>query len=128
MRPSLRLRLAEHLDHLVALGRPQARHDLVEEQQLGRVASARATSSRLRSGRVSEEAGRSRLGASLSCSRIERAMRARAVATLRSLQEGADDDVVEHRKPGERLHDLERAADARGADLVRAQAVDRACR
>ena len=38
--------------------------------------------------------------------------------------EGADDDVVEDGKAGKRLHDLERAADACDADLVRPLAVD----
>ena len=33
VRPSRAVELAEHLDHLVALGRPQARHHLVEQQQ-----------------------------------------------------------------------------------------------
>jgi len=37
----------------------------------------------------------------------------------------ADDDVVEHRKSGERLDELEGAADARGADLVGTKALDR---
>jgi hypothetical protein len=41
------------------------------------------------------------------------------------LVQRADDHVVEHRKPGERLHQLESAADACGADLVRTKALDR---
>src|SRR5207244_13574448 len=38
--------------------------------------------------------------------------------------QGADDDVVEHRKAGEGLHDLEGAADAGGAHLVRTKPLD----
>ena len=39
------------------------------------------------------------------------------------LVQGADDHVVEHRESGERLHQLEGAADAGGADLVGAKPV-----
>src|SRR5437763_10818312 len=39
-------------------------------------------------------------------------------------QESADHDVVEHAEAGERLDELERAADARGADFIRPQAVN----
>ena len=69
----------------------------------GPVASARATSSRLRSGSVSEAASWSRLLPRPSCSMTAVAPLACASRTLAASVERADDDVLHHRQPGERL-------------------------
>jgi hypothetical protein len=42
--------------------------------------------------------------------------------------ERSDDDVVQHAQAGERLDDLKRATDARGADLVRTKPLNAAAR
>ena len=89
----------------------------------GWVASARATSSRLRSGSVRLDAGRSR--SSHMFERAQRSLGARAREPgVTGAQEAADHRVLDHRHVGERPHDLEGAADARRADLVRTQARD----
>ena len=74
VRPSLALSSRRTRDHVVDLGRAQAGHHLVEQQQRGPVASARATSSRLRSGSVRERGHLVALGASPSCSITSRAL------------------------------------------------------
>ena len=91
---------------------------------LGSVASARATSSRLRSGRVRLSAGlmpavgeaeplQDRLGA------VAR------LGEMRPAVQRADGDVLQHAQALERPHDLEGAADAGVAHLVGPQAGDR---
>ena len=90
----------------------------------GSVASARATSSRLRSGSVSAEARWCALVVEVEPAQ-HLAARARARrATSAAVQQRADDDVVLDRQRRERPHDLEGAADAAPADLVGRQAVD----
>ena len=89
----------------------------------GPVASARATSSRLRSGSVSEAAGWPRLAARPSRSSTSSARPTR-LADAAAGVEGADHHVVEHGEACERLDQLEGAADAGAADLVRPPAVD----
>ena len=90
----------------------------------GAVASARATSSRLRSGK------RQRLRRPLRACRTGRAgasPRARVARRARDVgraQQRADHDVVFHGQRRKRPHDLERARDAAPADLVGAQPVD----
>ena len=89
----------------------------------GSVASARATSSRLRSGNVSVEATCSRLPCRSSCSSTSRARR-RAAGDIGSVQQRADNDVVLDGERRERPHDLERPSDAAPADRVGRQTVD----
>ena len=121
-----RLQVAEHLDHLVALGRPQAGHHLVEQQQL------RARRERARDFQPLAVGQGERGGGQVALRGEAAAARGCAGATLARARrrcvlcrKRADHHVVEHREPGERLDDLEGAADAGGAHLVRAQAVDR---
>ena len=94
----------------------------------GPVASARATSSRLRSGSVSEAAMLVALAAEAQLLDHLRRPSALASRTLGAGVERADDDVLHHGQPGERLHQLERAADAGAADLVGRASRRCACR
>ena len=84
----------------------------------GAVASARATSSRLRSGKVSDFAGRVALVEQVEPAHhlLGVSRRARHVG---GAQQRADHDVVFDRQRGKRPHDLERARDAAPADLRR---------
>jgi hypothetical protein len=115
--------VAEHFDHLVALGRAQAGHHLVEQQQ----ARARGEGARdfeaLAVGQGERGGGqvRFRVEAQLSQDRAGRILGSEACFER---CKRADDDVVEHVSPANGFDELESAADAGGAHLVRAQPVD----
>ena len=89
----------------------------------GPVASARATSSRLRSGSVNDEARWPRLSKRSSRRSTSRACVTR-VADVVAVQKRADDDIVLDRQRRERPHDLEGAADAAPADAIGRKPVD----
>ena len=119
----LAVEVAEHLDHLVALGGTQPSHHFIEQQQLRprgeRARHLEALAVRQRERRCGQVALRAEAQ-----SFHDIAGELARILGGRGSQECADHDVVEHGESGERLHDLEGAADAGGADLVRAQAVD----
>jgi hypothetical protein len=114
---------AEHLDHLVALGRPEAGHDLVEEQQARPRGERARDLQALAVGQGERGCGQAALG--VQAQLLENGPgKAAGFRDAAGAMQSADDDVVEHREPGEGLHDLESAPDPRGADLVRAQPID----
>ena len=122
--PRAAVEIAQELHHQVDLGGAQAGHHLVEQQErAGRVASARATSSRLRSGSVSDAAGWPRLANRPSRSSTSSA-RLRASPTLRRALSAPTTTLSSTRQPRERLDQLEGAPDPGAADLVRPPAVD----
>ena len=90
---------------------------------LGSVASARATSSFLRSGKVRLSASWSRRSARPSRFRMPSAA-ARASASARPAMQGADRDVLQNAQSLEGPHDLEGPADACVAHAIGPQAGD----
>jgi hypothetical protein len=115
--------LAEHFHHLVAFGGPQAGHHFVEQQQMRargeRARHLEALAVRQRQG----GGGQLRLRAQAELVDDPGGDASRRGHVLRALQR-ADDHVVEHRQPGERLDDLEGAPDAHRAHLVGPQPSD----
>ena len=87
------------------------------------MASARATSSRLRSGNVSGRGGQRALVEQIEPAQHLVRAGARGVDVGRA-QQRADHDVDLDAQRRKRPHDLEGAADAAAADFVGAQAVD----
>ncbi len=110
-------------DHAVGLGRAQARHHLVEQQQL-RLGGERARD--LQPLAVGQRERRGALAALVvEVEPAQHLVRVRArIARVAAMQQRADDDIVLDRERRERPHDLEGAADAAPADLVGRQAVD----
>ena len=108
-------------DHAVGLGRPQAGHDLVEQQQLG-IGGERARDFQPLA------VGQSEAGGALAALVVEvepaqHVVRVRArIARVAAMQQRADDDIVLDRERRERPHDLESAADPAPANLVGRQA------
>ena len=94
----------------------------------GRVASARASSRRLRWPVESTRAWASALSAEADAARVPRAPRVRASRGIGRLLEGADHHVLEHGHLGEGLELLERARHAEPADLVGTEPGDAAGR
>ncbi len=108
-------------DHAVGLGRPQARHHLVEQQQL-RIGGERARHFQpLAVGQRQRRGALVALVVEIEAAQHLVRMRARVVDVV-PVQQRADDDVVLDRQRRERPHDLEGAADAAPADLVGRQA------
>ena len=115
--------VAEHLDHLVALGRAQPGHHLVEQQQ-ARPGGERARDLQaLAVGQGERGGGEMGLRIEIELSQDGTGMAPRARHRAFPLKR-THDHVVEHRQAGERLDQLEGAADAGGADLVGAQALE----
>jgi hypothetical protein len=122
VRPVDGVQVAEDRHHGVHFGRAQAGHDFVEEQNL-RLGGQRA-------GDLEAFAfGQRQFGGGL----IALAPEAKALEHGRFFArdnnggtrlECADDDVFEDGEAGERLDDLEGAADARETDLIGAPAAD----
>ena len=94
-------------DQLLALALGQAAGDLVEKQQLRPVASARASSSRLRSSRRQRPATVLAFASSPVRSRMSRAAIDDLGLASAAPEGGGDQQVLEHRQPLERLRDLE---------------------
>ena len=118
-----RVEIAQDLHHQVDLGRAQAGHHLVEQQE------ARAGGERARDLEPLALRQRQRRGG-MAALGDEAEQVEHLVGQPARLADGAagvertDDHVVEHGEAGERLDQLEGAADPGAADLVRPPAVD----
>ncbi len=119
----LAVELAKDFDHLVALRRPQARHHLVEQQQLG---LGRQRPRHFQSLAVGQGQAFRELVAAIVKTEPRQDRRC-AVARLREVgfaMEGTHGDVLQHAQPLERLHELEGASDAGVAGAIGPQAGD----
>ena len=87
----------------------------------GSVASARASSSRLRSSSVSEPASTLAFRDRPVSASTSIAPRSGVALAAAAAEGGADEHVLEHRHAGEGVRDLERAGDAEAAALGRRQ-------
>ena len=121
----LRRQAAQHREHLFRLGLAEAGERLVEQQQ-ARLPGERARElhqAQLLAGELARHALRDR-GQADALDRL--AGEPARLGVGRRAHVGADHHVVRHRHAHERTHDLEGAAHAELADLVRLQAEDAA--
>ncbi len=119
----LAIELDQDLDHAVGLRRPQSRHHLVEQKELG-VGRERARD--LEALAVGQGQGRGLLVALAEQIELrEHLMSARTrLRQLAPVQQRAHDHVVLDRQAGKRAHQLEGAADATPAHRVRREPID----
>ena len=121
--PGFAVELAQDRDDAVHLGRPQARHHLVEQQQF-RIGGERARHFQpLAVGQG--QGGGALLALVVEVEAAQHLVRALARGVdVPTMQQRADDDIVLDAERRKRPHDLEGAADAAPADAVGRQAVD----
>ena len=115
---------AEHFDHLVALGRPQAGHDFVEQQEF------RARREGARDLQALTVGQGERRGQQIPLRSEPEPFQYLGGVALRRRdifgpQQGSDHDIVEHRQPRKWFDHLKGSPDPRGADLIGAESVDR---
>ena len=123
VRPVSRLSSLQDRHDAVGLGRPQARHHLVEQQQF-RIGGERARHFQpLAVGQRQRRGALRALVVEVEAAQHLVRMRAR-VRHVTAVQQRADDDVVLDGERRKRPHDLEGAADAAPANAVGRQAVD----